>query len=150
MSFLNFINPNIWKDGNFNLSNSVKANFSVNYSLAPFGDFVEQNAYLTIKDKYKINPYFRQYFDKSYTFLAGGINLHNYAFHDDKFLLNSSLNFWEQPKNQNFRKKESEFGFGLKSEFAVRFYSWNDHTKAGYLTDLCPKHLHLEKILEFI
>lgn len=132
MSFLNFVNPNIWKNGNFNLSNRVIANFSVNYSLAPFGDFVEQNAYLNIKDKYKINPYFRQYFNKSYTFFAGGINLHNYTFHNDKFLLNSSLDFWEQPKNLDFRKKESEFGFGLKSEFAVRFSSWNDNTKATY------------------
>lgn len=132
MSFLNFINPNIWKNGNYNLSNNIKVNYSVNYSLAPFGDFVEQNVYLTIKEKYKINPYFRQYFNKSYTFLAGGINLHNYAFQDDKFLLNSSIDFWKQPKNLEFENKESEFGLGLKSELAVRFSSWNDNTKSAY------------------
>jgi hypothetical protein len=132
MSFLNFINPNIWKSKGYNLSKEVKANFSVNYSLAPFGDFVEQNAYLTIKNKYKINPYFRQYFNKSYTFLAGGINLHNYAFNNDKFLLNSSLDLWKQPEKLGFRNKESEFGFGFKSEFAIRFSSWNDNTKSAY------------------
>lgn len=132
MSFLNFLNPNIWKSNGFNLSKEVKANFSVNYSLAPFGDFVEQNLYLTVKDKYKINPYFRQYFNKSHTFLAGGINLHNYTFHEDKFLLNSSIDFWEQPKNLEFRNKEGKFGFGLKSEFAVRFSNWNNNTKSAY------------------
>ena len=132
MSFLNFFNPNIWKEGNYNLSKDLKANFSVNYSLAPFGDFVEQNAYLIIKDKYKINPYFRQYFNKSYTFLAGGINLHNYSFRSDKILLNSSLDFWQQPKNLEFRNKEAVFGFGLKSELAVRFSSWNNNTKSAY------------------
>lgn len=132
MSFLNFINPNIWKNGNYNLSNNIKINYSINYSLAPFGDFVEQNVYLTIKEKYKINPYFRQYFNKSYTFLAGGINLHNYAFQDDKFLLNSSIDFWNQPKNLEFKSNESEFGLGLKSELAVRFSSWNDNTKSAY------------------
>lgn len=132
MSLLNILNPNIFRFENFNLSNNINANFSVNYSLAPFGDFVEQNAYLTIKNKYKINPYFRQYFNKSYTFLAGGINLHNYAFHNDKFLLNSSLDFWKQPKNLEFKSKEGEFGFGLKSEFAIRVTSWNDNSKSAY------------------
>lgn len=132
MSFLNFLNPNIWKEGNYNLFKDLKANFSVNYSLAPFGDFVEQNAYLTIKDKYKINPYFRQYFNKSYTFLAGGINLHNYAFHSDKFLLNSSLDFWNQPKNLEFRNKEAVLGFGIKTELAVKFSNWNSNTKSAY------------------
>ncbi|WP_281297196.1 hypothetical protein [Flavobacterium limnophilum] len=132
MSFLNTLNPNIWKEGNYTLSKDLKANFSVNYSLAPFGDFVEQNAYLTIKDKYKINPYFRQYFNKSYTFLAGGVNLHNYVFHNDKFLLNSSMDFWNQPKNLEFRNKEAVFGFGLKSELALRFSSWKSNTKSAY------------------
>lgn len=132
LSFLNFLNPNMWKNGNYNLSKNIKANFSVNYSLAPFGDFTEQNAYLTIKNKYKINPYFRQYFNKSYTFLAGGVNLHNYAFDDDKFLLNSLVDFWKQPKNLEFKDKEGQFGFGLKSQFAIRLSSWNDNTKAAY------------------
>jgi hypothetical protein len=132
MSFLNFLNPNIWKKSNYILSKDVKANFSVNYSLAPFGDFTEQNAYLTIKDKYKINPYFRQYFNKSYAFLAGGIKLHNYAFHNDKFLLNSSIDFWEQPKRLEFRTNENQFGFGIKSELALRFTSWNKKNNAAY------------------
>jgi hypothetical protein len=133
MSLLNFLNPNVWKLGNFDLSKDIKANFSVSYSLAPFGDFVEQNAYLTIKDKYKISPYLREYFNKSNAFLAGGIKLHNYTFHDDKFLLNSSLDLWEQPKNLEFRTSDNEFGFGLTSEFAVRFSSWNNNTKSAYM-----------------
>lgn len=132
MSFLNFLNPNIWKARNYILSKDINANFSVNYSLAPFGDFVEQNVYLTIKNKYKINPYFRQYFNKNYTFLAGGINLHNYAFNEDKFLLNSSIDFWQQPKNLEFRSNIAEFGFGLKSELGIRFSKWNNNTKAAY------------------
>lgn len=132
MSFLNFLNPNIWKEGNYTLSKDLKANFSVNYSLAPFGDFVEQNAYLTIKDKYKINPYFRQYFNKSYTFLAGGVNLHNYAFHNNKILLNSSIDFWNQPKNLEFRNKEAVFGFGIKTELAIKFSNWSNNTKSAY------------------
>ncbi|WPO80238.1 hypothetical protein [Flavobacterium sp. KACC 22761] len=128
-SLINFLNPNIWKLGNYKLSKDVVGNFSVNYSLAPFGYFTEQNAYLQIKDKYKINPYFRQYFNKSYTFFAGGLALHNYSFNDEKYLLNSSLDFWEQPKKLEFRAKEAEFGVGIKSEFAIRFSKGKDDSK---------------------
>jgi hypothetical protein len=132
MSLLNFLNPNIFRSGNYILSNNIVANFSVNYSLSPFGDFTEQNVYLTIKDKYKINPYFRQYFNKSNTFLAGGINFHNYAFHNEMFLLNSSFDFWEQPKDLEFRTDQNQFGFGIKSELALRFSNWNNNKKSAY------------------
>lgn len=132
LSILNFLNPNLWRGKKYNFSNNTIGTGSICFSLAPFGYFIEQNAYLTIKDKYKINPYFRQYFNKSYTFLAGGINLHNYAFNDDKFLLNSSFDFWQQPKNLEFRNKEAVFGFGLKSELGMRFSSWNDNSKSAY------------------
>jgi hypothetical protein len=121
ISLINFLNPNIWRLGNYKLSKDVIGNFSVNYSLAPFGYFTEQNAYLQIRNKYKVNPYFRQYFNKSYAFFAGGIALHNFSFHNEKYLLNSTLDFWEQPKNLAFREKENELGFGIKSEFAIRF-----------------------------
>lgn len=129
MSLVNFLNPNLWKSRNYKLSDIVTGNFSVSYSLAPFGDFIEQNAYLKISDKYKLNPYFRQYFNKSYTFLAGGIGLYNYSFLKDKFLLNSSLDFWEQPRNLEFRTKVKEVGFGVKSELAMRFSKGKSDTK---------------------
>ncbi len=132
MSLLNLLNPNIFRLGNFNLSKSIKGNFSVNYSLSPFGDFTEQNAFLTINNKYKINPYFRQYFNKNYTFLAGGINLHNYVFKEDKMILNTSLDFWQQPKNLDFNTKNSQFGMGIKSELGMRLSSWDANSKSTY------------------
>lgn len=132
LSLVNFLNPNIWKIKSFAYSKNVYANFSVNYSLAPFGDFVEQNAYLTINNKLKINPYFRQYFNKNYTFLAGGINLHNYEFANGKYLLNTSVDFWNQPKKLDFNSKINEFGVGIKSDIAVRFTTWNNEKKSAY------------------
>ena len=120
LSMLNILNPNIFRISSFKLSENIMGSFSVNYSLTPFGDFVEQNAYLTIRSKLKINPYLRQYFNKSSVFSAGGINLKNYCL-NDKFLLNSSFDFWAQPKNLEFRTKLSDFGFGLKSDIAYKF-----------------------------
>lgn len=132
LSLLNFINPNLWMSEGYEISDNLKVNYSVNYSLAPFGDFVEQNAYLEISKRYKINPYFRQYFNKSNTFFAGGVNFHNYTFHDNKLLLNSSIDFWNQPKNLDFRSNENNFGFGLKSEIAMRFARWDQQNKSAY------------------
>ncbi len=132
LSLFNFLNPNIWKKNSFVLSKNLNGNFSVNYSLAPFGDFVEQNAYLTINKKLKINPYFRQYFNKNSSFLATGINLHNYEFGQGKYLINASIDTWNQPKKQDFNTKSKEFGYGLKSDFAIRFTSWNESTKSAY------------------
>lgn len=133
LSLLNFINPNVWMCNGYDLNDNLKANFSVNYSLTPFGDFTEQNAYLLIKEKYKINPYFRQYFNKNQIFLAGGVNLHNYCFNNEKFILNSSIDLWNQPKNLDFRTDESRFGFGIKSEIGFRFANWNEKNKSAYI-----------------
>lgn len=132
LSILNFLNPNLWRGKKYNFSHNTIGTGSISFSLTPFGYFTEQNAYLIIKDKYKVNPYFRQYFNKSSTFLAGGIKLHNYVFNNDKFLLNSSIDFWEQPKNLEFRTNENQFGFGVKSELALRFSNWNDNSKSAY------------------
>ena len=104
----------------------------MNYSLAPFGDFVEQNAYLIINNKYKVNPYFRQYFNKNYTFLAGGINLHNCEFGNGKYLLNTSVDFWNQPKKLDFNSNINQFGVGIKSDIGVRFTTWNNEKKSAY------------------
>ena len=117
MSLFNYANPNLWRKSNYKLSENIDFNFSLNYSLAPFGDFIEQNAYLNIKKKWKINPYIRQYFNKKNTFWASGIHLHNFVLNKN-FLVNSSIEAWEQPKDQSFTTSDSDFGIGIKAEIA--------------------------------
>ena len=117
MSLFNYANPNLWRKSNYKLSENIDFNFSLNYSLAPFGDFIEQNAYLNIKKKWKINPYIRQYFNKNNTFWASGIHLHNFVLNKN-FLVNSSIEAWQQPKNQSFTTSDSDFGMGVKTEIA--------------------------------
>lgn len=132
LSLLNFLNPNLILKRNFKLGENITSNFAVNYCVAPFGDFVEQNVYLNVNNSVKINPYFRQYFNKNYTFLGAGIGLQNYTFNDDKFILNSNLDLWNQPKDLNFSTKESETGFGFKADCAVRFSQWNQQDRSSY------------------
>ena len=117
MSLFNYANPNLWRKSSYKLSENIDFNFSLNYCLAPFGDFIEQNAYLNINKKWKINPFIRQYFNKNNTFWASGINLHNFVINEN-FLLNSSIEAWQQPKNQSFTTSDSDFGIGIKTEIA--------------------------------
>ena len=117
MSLFNYANPNLWRKSSYKLSENIDFNFSLNYCLAPFGDFIEQNAYLNIKKKWKINPYLRQYFNKNNTFWASGIHLHNFVLNKN-FLLNSSIEAWEQPKDQSFTTSDSNLGMGVKAEIA--------------------------------
>ena len=117
MSLFNYVNPNLWRKSNYKLSENIDFNFSLNYCLAPFGDFIEQNAYLNINKRWKINPFIRQYFNKNNTFWASGIQLHNFVL-NKKILINSSIEAWQQPKNQSFTTSDSDFGMGVKTEIA--------------------------------
>lgn len=132
MSLLNFLNPVIWKGQNFEINDNVNLNFSVSYSLSPFGDFTEQNIYLNINEKYKLNPYFRQYYNNETTFLAGGINLSNFQVSNEKIILNTSLDFWNQPKKLDFNSNEKVFGIGLKSSIGIQFANWNKKSETAY------------------
>lgn len=133
MSLLNFLNPNLYLKRKFVINDNLNGNFSVNYSLAPFGDFVEQNIYLNINNRFKVNPYFRQFFNRNYTFFGGGVGLQNFELNNKKILLNCNIDFWNQPKNFDFNTKSSDFGFGIKSNCGFRFSQWNQEQKSAYL-----------------
>jgi hypothetical protein len=125
MSLFNYVNPNLWRKSNYKLSENIDFNFSINYCLAPFGDFIEQNAYLNINKRWKINPFIRQYFNQNNTFWASGIHLHNFAINNNT-LFNGSLEAWQQPKNQSFTSSDSDFGMGIKTEIAYRIVEVNN------------------------
>lgn len=121
LSLANLINPNLIMRKDFKFSKNIKMNFSMNYSLAPFGDFIEQNIYLKIHNKININPYLRQYFNQSHTFLATGLNLHNLKLNQNRCLLNANIDIWNQPKNQQFETATGAFGFAIGSSLAYQF-----------------------------
>jgi hypothetical protein len=125
MSLFNYVNPNLWRKCNYKLSENIDFNFSINYCLAPFGDFIEQNAYLNINKRWKINPFIRQYFNQNNTFWASGIHLYNFAINNNT-LFNGSLEAWQQPKNQSFTSSDSDFGMGIKTEIAYRIVEVNN------------------------
>ena len=132
LSLFNLLNPNIWRGKKIQLSEHTLATPSFSFSLAPFGYFLEENMYLLINNKLKLSPYARQYFNKDNMFLSFGIGLHNYTFKNEKFILNSNLDLWNQPKELNFETSNKEFGFSIKNSLGVQFSKWNENKNRAY------------------
>jgi hypothetical protein len=108
-SFVNLISPKLFRKNNFNISSDLKANFSIGHSLAPFGDYFEQNVYLFYKKKYKIILYFREFSNKENDFFGGGGKLTNFEI-NDKITTSLGFDLWSQPKDNSFINNTKQFG----------------------------------------
>ena len=123
-SLINLANPNLFNINNFKLKNGNKIGFNIGYSLSPFGDYFAENIYYhDLKKGIKLNPYFIQYFNKNNFFFGTGIKLHNYTI-NNKFLLNSSLDVWNQPKDLSFTNSKGEYGIGGNINVAYNIFKF--------------------------
>jgi hypothetical protein len=108
-SLLNFINPLLIGKQNINLSENVKLNFGLGYSMAPFGDFIDNNFWLMLYNKYKFHFYFRENENRLTWFPACGIRIDDFVLY--KVISSSfALHFWSQPKNLDFNTIHSQQG----------------------------------------
>ncbi len=152
-SFLNLLNPMIIGKSNFKLSESIKFNIGLGYSLAPFGDFVDENVWLKITDKYNISIYFRQYQNRKYWFNAFGVSLIDYNLFS-RFFVSTQIDYWQQPIDFSFNAKDSFTGGAItmdiryylfdRKEFFLKGISLNIgaiYKSKGYL----PEELYLEE-----
>jgi hypothetical protein len=87
----------------------VKLSLSAGYTMSPFGDFIDENIYLMLKNKYKIHAYLRHFENKQTWFPAGGISLTDYKF-SSKFSTDVATHVWSQPENMDFNTTKSVFG----------------------------------------
>lgn len=111
-SFSNLLSPILFGKNSFELSLNLKGNFSIAHSLSPFGDYFEQNFFLFYKKKYKIILYVREFMNKTKTFLASGIKLHNYKW-SNKVTTSFGLDVWNQPESLYFTTSNSKIGGNL-------------------------------------
>ena len=108
-SFSNLLSPMLFGKTNFHLNTNLKGNFSIGHSLAPFGDYFEQNFYLFYKNKYKIIFYLREFMNRDKTFFASGVKLHNYKW-SKKVATSFGLDVWNQPENLSFTTTNNKLG----------------------------------------
>lgn len=131
-SLINLANPNLFNIRNFTLKNGNKLGFNLGYSLSPFGDYFSQNIYYFMPNKnIKLNPYLIEYFNKNSFFFGAGVKLHNFEY-KNKYLFNSSIDFWNQPKELSFTTHKGEFGFGGNINAAYKFFETETKNKSFY------------------
>lgn len=89
------MNPLIGGRGNFALGENVKFNLRMGYALSPFGDFIDENVWVSYKT-FNLGLYIRQYQNRNRLFNAFGINLSEYQ-PFKRLSINLSGHFWQQP-----------------------------------------------------
>ncbi len=55
------------------VSDAVRLNVGSGHSMAPFGDFIDQNVRLAVKGKVKISGYLREFENRSRRFYGVGV-----------------------------------------------------------------------------
>lgn len=152
-SLFNLINPNVFGKINFAISSKVKMNVGMGYTTAPFGDFIDENIWLKLDNKYNIAIYFRQFQNHNSWFNGAGISLVDYRF-SDKIITTFRGNIWQQPKDLDFFTKNSFTGGSAEMDFKY-YFSSNSSNKfkamslnLGFLyktKGFLPEELYLEE-----
>jgi hypothetical protein len=128
-SFINLIDPTLFFYNGFNIKDKFQINFNLGYSMAPFGDFIDEHFWLKTKSL-KTHFYFRQYQNKDTWFPALGVD-----FQDTKFVNNlyttTSFHSWLQPKDLLFDQKDSKMGGAMDLLFKYRFPIRNTRSLSG-------------------
>lgn len=134
-SFLNLMNPLLFGKTHYQLSENLKMNCGFGYTMAPFGDFLDENIWLIFNDRTNLKIYLRQFQNRENWFLGGGIGLYQFDLTDHLFV-DSRLNFWNQPKNLDFNTAESTFGGALDLDLRYFFFYKDSYQKKGTSVDL--------------
>jgi hypothetical protein len=152
-SLLNLVNLNIIGIPNFRISGSTSIGFGMGHIMCPFGDFIDENIWLSHRKKLLLETYIREYQNSAKWFLAGGIGIKDYPL-TNQLITSVNLHCWNQPDNLGFNDTRGKFGGAVEWVGKYFFVSKkNSQTKAvsldlgfiyktaGYL----PEELVMEK-----
>jgi hypothetical protein len=98
-SLVNFVNPFMIGTPSIKISDSFSFSVFMNYSLCPFGDFIEETAAVKYNN-INADIYIRQYQNKDFWFPSFGIGIRNYEF--ASFSVDAGFHFWMQPEELSF------------------------------------------------
>lgn len=132
-SLLNLLTPFVIGKNNFEITSNLKANFGFGYTMSPFGDFIDENLWLSFNDKLNIHTYFRQFQNRDTWFYGGGINLVDYPVHD-KVVLNLSGHVWQQPQNLDFNTSSSFWGGSGDAMLRYKLFNKSRNESFDYLS----------------
>ncbi len=120
-SFLNVLNPLVFGKTHFKLTPSTQINAGLGYTMAPFGDFIDETVWLKHQNL-QLKIYARQFQNKENWFPGVGIGLSDFP------LLNSlsisiAGHLWQQPEQFDFTTAESFWGGAIDTRVQYFFKS---------------------------
>lgn len=133
-SLLNLLNPLMLGKGNFQINGDLKMNFGMGYTMAPFGDFIDENIWIKYRD-FKIHGYARQFQNRNNWFHGFGLSLIDFQLHR-RIVTNIAGHFWNQPEDYDFNTRESFSGGAIDVDLRYFFFNNRDAWLNGYSIDL--------------
>ncbi len=133
-SLLNLLNPLMLGMGNFKVSDDLKMNVGMGYTMAPFGDFIDENIWIKYKDL-NIHGYARQFQNRSNWFNGFGIRVIDFRLHK-KMYTNISGHYWSQPEDYDFNTSDSFSGGAIDVDFKYFFFNNHNSRTKGFSIDL--------------
>lgn len=151
-SFLNLLNPLLFRKGNFKLNENTKFNIGMGYTMSPFGDFIDENIW--IKHKHiNLSLYARQFQNKKNWYNGFGFSIIDFNIYKS-FYSNLSGHFWQQPKEFDFNTTEKFSGGAIDLDLKYFFLNNRDKWLRGFSFDLgiiyktkgfLPEELYLDE-----
>lgn len=156
LSLLNILNPLMFGKPNFKINSNTKLNFGMGYTMASFGDFIDENIWLKHKN-INIGIYARQFQNRKSLFNGFGISLNEFHL-IEKVSISIAGHFWQQPKNYSFNTSDYFNGGAIDADFRYFFMSKRNNGIKGFSIDFgciyktkgfLPEELYMEEHLGF-
>jgi len=121
-SFLNLLNPLMIGKSNYRLNKNTNFNIGMGYSMSPFGDFIDENIWITHKSL-NFGMYVRQFQNKVNWFNGFGISLIDFHPFNRFNRLSTTLagHFWQQPVNFDFNTSKYFTGGAFDADLRYLF-----------------------------
>jgi hypothetical protein len=126
-TFLNLVNANVIGVSNFRVSDAVRLNVGLGHCMGPFGDFIDQKAWLAVKRKLKISGYLREFENRDRWFFGAGIGVNDYPV-ARRVAVSAAVHYWNQPVGLSFTALDGRPGGAVdvtgRYKVPIRHSSW--------------------------
>jgi hypothetical protein len=136
-SLVNLVDPILWGKNGFRTKNSNKVNFALGYSMAPFGDFIDQHFWWATQ-RLNMHVYLRGYENRQTWFPAAGVDFSNLR-PFKRLLVDAALHGWQQPTDLSFTTTSRSTGGAVDATLKYRLSTKNEHINYSLNVGLIAK-----------
>lgn len=111
LSLLNLADPTLFAKTGFRLKNGDRVNFALGYSMAPFGDFVDQHFWWATRT-FDAHFYVREYGNRARWFPALGAEFSDIRL-GRRFIVSAAVHGWRQPEGLSFNATKGRTGAAI-------------------------------------